>query len=92
MLTEEASPVGARNKLDWLKKEQASMMHELELLAIRKNMATSEIRDLDKKIANLNDMRTMVLDKLAGLEQEEAMIEHDGGFHPRRRRRRRRLY
>jgi division protein 1 len=74
---DDASPVGGRNKLEWLKKERASMMHELELLGIRKNLATGEIRDIDAKIANLHDMRNLVLDKLAGLEQEEAMIDHD---------------
>jgi division protein 1 len=76
-LLEDASPIGGRNKLEWLKKEQASMMHELELLGIRKNLATSEIRDIDNKIANLHDIRNLVLNKLSGLEQEEAMIEHD---------------
>jgi len=79
-LLEDASPPGGRNKLEWLKKEQDSLMHELELLAIRKNMATSEIRDIDNKIANLQGMRNLVLDKLTGLEQEEVMIEHDSEF------------
>lgn len=40
-------------------------------------MASSEIREIDIKIMNLNNMRRIVLDRLAGLEQEEALLEHD---------------
>lgn len=53
------------------------MMHELEMLSIRKNMASSEIREIDNKIANLAGMRKIILERLAGLEQEEALMEHD---------------
>lgn len=60
-----------------LRKEKASMMHELEMLGIRKNMASSEIQEIDKRIANLAGMRRIILDRLAGLEQEEAILEHD---------------
>lgn len=60
-----------------LRKEKSSMMHELEMLGIRKNMASSEIREIDNKIANLAGMRRIILERLAGLEQEEALLEHD---------------
>ncbi|KAJ9148924.1 hypothetical protein NKR23_g4581 [Pleurostoma richardsiae] len=60
-----------------LRKEKSSMMHEFEMLGIRKNMASSEIREIDIKIANLAGMRRIVLERLAGLEQEEALLEHD---------------
>lgn len=60
-----------------LRKEKGSMMHELEMLSIRKNMASSEIREIDNKIANLAGMRKIILERLAGLEQEEALLEHD---------------
>lgn len=60
-----------------LVKEKASMMHEFEMLGIRKNMASSEIREIDNKIANLAGMRRIILDRLADLEQEEAVLEHD---------------
>src|SRR6187402_116855 len=63
-----------------LKKEQNSLNHQLEMMSIRKNMASSEIREIDNKISNLNFMRKIVLDRLAGLEQEEAMLEHDSMF------------
>ncbi|KAG9237341.1 mitochondrial division protein-like protein 1 [Amylocarpus encephaloides] len=60
-----------------LKKEQNSLNHQLEMIGIRKNMASSEIHEIDNKIANLNSMRRIVLDRLANLEQEEAILEHD---------------
>ena len=60
-----------------LRKEKSAMMHEFEMLGIRKNMASSEIREIDIKIANLAGMRKIILERLAGLEQEEALLEHD---------------
>ncbi|KAI8628303.1 mitochondrial division protein [Xylariaceae sp. FL1651] len=60
-----------------LKKERSTLMHELEMLGIRKNMASSEIHEIDNKIANLTGMRRIILERLAGLEQEEALLEHD---------------
>ncbi|KEY70997.1 hypothetical protein S7711_00833 [Stachybotrys chartarum IBT 7711] len=72
----EASPKGPKH-LSHLKKEKAAMMHEFQLLAVRKNMASSEIHEIDNKIANLHGMRRIILERLAGLEQEEAVLEHD---------------
>ncbi|KAH6676438.1 mitochondrial division protein-like protein 1 [Halenospora varia] len=60
-----------------LKKEKNSLNHQLEMMGIRKNMASSEIHEIDNKIANLNSMRRIILERLAGLEQEEALLEHD---------------
>lgn len=40
-------------------------------------MASSEIREIDQKIQNLNHMRNIVFDRLASLEQEEAEVEHE---------------
>lgn len=68
---------GGVKHLSHLKKEKAAMMHEFELLGVRKNMASSEIREIDNKIANLHGMRRIILERLAGLEQEEALLEHD---------------
>lgn len=67
-----------------LKKEQNSLNHQLEMMGIRKNMASSEIHEIDNKIANLNSMRKIVLERLADLEQEEAMLEHDSWYNPPR--------
>ncbi|KZF19350.1 WD domain, G-beta repeat-containing protein [Xylona heveae TC161] len=64
-------------KLEKLKSEKGSLGHRLEMMAIRKNMCSAEIREIDNKIANLNTMRKIVLDRLASLEQEESSIEHD---------------
>lgn len=64
-------------RLGQLKKEKATMMHEFELLNVRKNMASAEIREIDNKIANLHGMRRIILERLAGFEQEEALLEHD---------------
>ena len=60
-----------------LKREKNEADHRLEMLGIRKNMCSVEIRDIDSKISNLNSMRKIVLDRLAGLEQEEMGLEHD---------------
>lgn len=40
-------------------------------------MCVAEIHEIDNKIANLNTMRKMVIDRLAGLEIEEAELEQD---------------
>ncbi|KAI2623714.1 mitochondrial division protein [Xylaria nigripes] len=60
-----------------LKMERSTLMHELEMLSVRKNMASCEIREIDNKIANLTGMRHIILDRLANLEQEEVLLEHD---------------
>lgn len=54
------------------------MVHELELLGVRKSMVSCEIREIDNKIANLYGMRRIVLERLAGFEQDESSLEHDG--------------
>ena len=77
MLEETMSSPDSPQLLQKLRKEKSSMMRELEMLGVRKNMASSEIRDIDNKIANLSGMRRIILERLAGLEQEEALLEHD---------------
>ncbi|KAL9100264.1 MAG: hypothetical protein Q9163_004340 [Psora crenata] len=59
------------------KKERHRLNHRLEMMGVRKNMCSAEIRDIDNKIANLNNMRKVVLDRLEGLEQDELQIEQD---------------
>ena len=77
----EETELGARadgtHAVHKLRREKASMMHQLEMLGVRKNMASSEIHEIDSKLANLAGMRKIILDRLAGLEQEEALLEHD---------------
>lgn len=60
-----------------LRKEKHSMSHRLEMLGVRKHMCATEIHEIDNKIANLNTMRKIVLDRLAGLEQDEMDLERD---------------
>lgn len=60
-----------------LQREKDAMTRDFETLGIRKNLASSEIREIDNKIANLMGMRKIILERLAGLEQEEATLEHE---------------
>ncbi|KAK3323637.1 putative mitochondrial fission protein [Cercophora scortea] len=77
LLEEFPTQPGSPHAVQKLRKEKGSMMHHLEMLGVRKNLASSEIREIDNKIANLTGMRKIILDRLAGLEQEEALLEHD---------------
>lgn len=77
LLEDDAASDGDSSSVGKLQKEQNSLNHQLEMLGVRKNMASSEIREIDSKIANLSSMRAIVLDRLAGLEQEEALLEHE---------------
>ncbi|KAL1304512.1 hypothetical protein AAFC00_003499 [Neodothiora populina] len=72
----DSSPT-ANHGLDQVKDQKHKLDHRLEMMGVRKNMCVSEIREIDTKIANLNTMRKIVLDRLAGLESEEADLEHD---------------
>ena len=60
-----------------LKREKNKLNHQLEMMAVRKNMCSSEIREIDNKISNLNSMRKIVLDRLGDLEQDELQLEHE---------------
>lgn len=64
---------------DGLRSEREKFSHRLEMMGIRKNMCSSEIHEIDNKIANLHNMRKIVLGRLAGLEMEEADLEHERG-------------
>jgi division protein 1 len=59
-----------------LKEERDKLNHRLEMMSVRKNMCSSEIREIDNKISNLNSMRRIVLDRLSGLEEDELQVEH----------------
>ena len=60
-----------------LRKERDGMNHRLEIMGVRKNMCSAEIREIDNKISNLNSMRKIVLDRLADLEHDEVDVEHE---------------
>lgn len=80
LLEDDGSGADTPPSLAKLKKEKHTLNHQFEMLGVRKNMASSEIHEIDSKIANLNSMRKIVLDRLANLEQEEAMLEHDSRY------------
>ena len=60
-----------------LKHDRNKLNRTLEMMSVRKNMCSSEIREIDNKISNLNSMRKIVLDRLGDLEQDELQIEQD---------------
>lgn len=60
-----------------LKDQRKSLSRKLELMGIRKNMCGAEIHEIDNKIANLHKIRKIVLDRLAGLEMDEAGLESE---------------
>ncbi|KAJ5757609.1 uncharacterized protein N7511_006303 [Penicillium nucicola] len=60
-----------------LKDQRKSLSRKLDLMGIRKNMCSAEIHEIDNKVANLHKMRKIVLDRLAGLEMDEAALEHE---------------
>lgn len=72
-----ASATQGNEGYEKIRDKKDKLSHRLEMMGIRKNMCVSEIRDIDTKIANLNTMRKIVLERLAGLESEEADLEHD---------------
>ena len=60
-----------------LKKDRDRLNRRLEMMAVRKNMCSSEIREIDNKVSNLNSMRKIVLDRLSGLEDDELRVENE---------------
>lgn len=60
-----------------LKDQRKSLSRKLELMGIRKNMCSAEIHEIDNKVANLHKIRKIVLDRLAGLEMDEAGLENE---------------
>lgn len=77
LLEEKADDPSAPAGMKKLRKEKEGLEHKLEMMEVRKNMCSTEIREIDGKIANLNTMRGIVLDRLANLEQEETDLEQE---------------
>jgi division protein 1 len=67
-------------KLVKCRRDRDRLEHKLEMMGVRKTMCASEIREIDEKIANLNTMRKVILERLAGLEDEERDMEHELGI------------
>lgn len=60
-----------------IKRERDRLSHRLEMMGIRKNMCSTEIYEIDNRIANLTNMRKIVLERLADIEAEEADAEQE---------------
>ncbi|KAK6524583.1 Mitochondrial fission protein, variant 2 [Arthrobotrys megalospora] len=73
LLEDSSSP----NSVTRLTKERDRTNEELDLLGVRKSIASGEIREIDRKIAQLSAIRGLVLERLAKLEQEETQLEHN---------------
>lgn len=58
-----------------LRRDRDKAIHRLEMMSVRKNMCSAEIREIDNKISNLNSMRKIVLDRLGDIEQDELQAE-----------------
>lgn len=58
-----------------MKREKMRLDRKHEMMGVRKTMCASEIKEIDDKIANLNTMRKVILERLADLEQEEHELE-----------------
>lgn len=63
--------------LDNLRDERDTLHRRMEMMGVRKNMCSAEIKEIDNKVFNLQRMRDIVLDRLAGLEIEESDLEQD---------------
>lgn len=77
LLGEEDGDAKEPKSVPRLKKDRDDLNHRLEMMGVRKNMCSSEIREIDNKISNLNSMRRIVLDRLGDLEQDEAQVEQE---------------
>ncbi|KAK6345998.1 Mitochondrial fission protein, variant 2 [Orbilia blumenaviensis] len=65
------------NNVTRLTRERDRTNEDLDLIGVRKSIASGEIREIDRKIAQLSAIRGLVLERLAKLEQEETQLEHD---------------
>ena len=74
-LLHKSEEADSADSLPGLTKKKDNLSHRVELLEVRKNLCSSEIREIDGKISNLQSMRKIVLDRLSGLEEEEASAE-----------------
>ena len=77
LLDEKADDPNAPLPMKKLRNEKQSLDHRLDMMEVRKHLCSTEIREIDNKITNLNTMRKIVLDRLADLETEEGDLEHE---------------
>ena len=63
--------------LEESKQEEQELRHRLEMMGIRKSICGSEVREIDTKISKLYTKRSVSLDRLAALEQDELELERE---------------
>ncbi|KAL8713022.1 MAG: hypothetical protein Q9220_002882 [cf. Caloplaca sp. 1 TL-2023] len=77
LLDGESSHSNEPPSLQKTRKDRDRANHRLEMMTIRKNLCSAEIREIDNKISNLNTMRRIVLDRLGDIEQDELRVEQE---------------
>ncbi|CAL8578384.1 Mitochondrial fission protein [Xanthoria parietina] len=77
LLEERAPGSNEPSSLASVRKDRDKTNHRLEMMTVRKNMCSAEIREIDNKISNLNTMRKIVLDRLGDIEQNELQLEQE---------------
>lgn len=60
-----------------VRSQRDALARKMELMNIRKNMCSADVKDIDRKISNLQNMRKIVMDRLADLEMNEAEVEQE---------------
>lgn len=60
-----------------IERERDHIAHNLEILHIRKSLASTEITEIDSKLATLGAMRTRLIEKLEQLEIQEVEATDD---------------
>lgn len=58
-------------------RERDHIAHNLEILSIRKSLASNEIKEIDSKLTTLGAMRTRLIEKLEQLEIQEVEATDD---------------
>ena len=65
------------SSLPALQRRKSTLSRRMERFAVRKNLCSAEIREIDGKISNLQSMKRIVLDRLSELEDEEVNVDHE---------------
>jgi mitochondrial division protein 1 len=71
-------PAESLTEAQRLQKERDNLIHDMEILTIRKSLASTEISEIDSKVQKLTLLRSEFLEKLEKLETQEANLEHEG--------------
>ena len=67
--------INSSYSINFLKTISQDITNSLDLLEIQKNLAASEIREIDLKLEKLKMMRELVFKRVAKVEQNELFLE-----------------